>query len=88
VIQRTLVSISGSWIATQCNDGTIIKENGNRWFDSVSEAIDSAAMSIAFSIEHNVFQDRESGKIRLIGLIHEATAWGEISFREGVFSSH
>lgn len=78
VERRDLIGRRGSWTISKLHDGTIVKENGCSWSESVLGAIEREAESIMlrFSLPKTFSPDKEYRKMCL--LIREAVDWGKL----------
>jgi len=78
VAERVMVSRNGSWFTTQLKDGTVVKENGNRWSSTVREAMEREAFHIMnrYLCPKSFDQNHEYDSMCL--LLSEAFEWGKL----------
>lgn len=78
VTERQMVSRSGSWFVTERKDGTLEKENGNYWSDTIVEAIQREASYIMHRFSMPGLFSPDDQRASMDGLIREAIEWGRL----------
>jgi len=78
VAGRRLISVNRSWYTYECKDGTLIKENGNHWHDTMMAAIYRESDHLMFQMAMpNVFS-QDVTRERMKDLLDEAVEIGKL----------
>lgn len=75
-----IIGRNHSWYTVQRKDGTIFKQHGNDWHDTVMGAIISEGLQIANLIGYAKRNSEERCKLesQLVWLFQESLRWGEL----------
>ena len=78
VAGRKLIAVNRSWYTYECKDGTIVKENGNHWHDTMMAAIYRESDHLMFQMTMpNVFS-QDVTRERMKDLLDEAVEIGKL----------
>ena len=83
VAKRTLLGKTGSWYIYKTMKGVEVRENGNRWDDTISEAIFTAALNLMSDYRHGpdyILRDYDENQVikDMMLLLEETFAWGKL----------
>ncbi len=77
VAGRRLISVNRSWYTYQCKDGTIVKENGNHWHDTMMAAIYRESDFLMYQMTMPSIFDGHSCREKMKMLLDEAVEIGK-----------
>lgn len=78
VFERDAISQRGSWFTTRDAGGSYHRENGNRWSDTVRDAlaIEAYYLMNRYSLPRNF--DQQKQLLHMEQLLDESFRWGEL----------
>ena len=78
VAVRRLISVNRSWYTYECKDGTIVKENGNHWHDTMMTALYRESDFLMYQMTMPTIFNQVSCREKMKTLLDEAVEIGKL----------